>query len=64
MDVEPLTYTVPQAAEALNVSADHLRHLIRRGTIRTVPGMGKRTLISRAWLAQWVLAASRTEAAS
>lgn len=59
--IETLTYTVPQAAAALNVSARHVKYLIQKGTLKTVPGMGRRTLISKAWLGQWVETATSSE---
>ncbi len=34
--VEPMAYTVPQVAQALQVTTAHVYNLIRRGLVRTV----------------------------
>lgn len=52
--LDTLTLTVNQAAATLQCSATWVRHMIAEGTIPTLPGFGRRTLISRAWLTHWV----------
>lgn len=58
---DALVYTIPEAAKALKVSENQLRKMVAEGTIRTLPGVGRRQLISKAWLAQWVESASTEE---
>lgn len=52
--LEQLTYTVPQAAKVLNVSPTQVRRMVAEGILPTIPGVGRRILISRARLARWV----------
>ena len=60
--LEKLTYTVPQAAAALQVSERHLYYLVKRGDIPTLTGVGRRTLIAKTTLARWVEQASQLPA--
>ena len=53
--LETLTYTVSEAAEVLNVSPRSIRRLIAEGELPIVSGMGRRVLISKALLAEWVV---------
>lgn len=53
-ELDTLTLTVDQAAGTLQCSATQVRRMIAEGTIPTLPGFGRRTLISRAWLTRWV----------
>lgn len=50
---EMLTYSIPQAAIALNLGADVVRALIARGDLPSMR-VGTRTLIARVALAEWV----------
>ena len=43
---ERRAFTVPEVADMYGVSAGHIRNLIRTGTLRKVPHMGTRVLIS------------------
>ncbi len=52
-----LTYTVPQAAQALNVSQPMVWALIRSGELPTMH-IGARVLIGRERLERWVTANS------
>ena len=57
--LERLTYTVPEAARVLKVSPTQVRRMIAEGYIPILPGVGRRILISRARLAEWVANASK-----
>lgn len=52
--VEPLTYTIAEAAQALGLSEREVRRMIARGVLPLVPHTGRRRLISRKRLAEWV----------
>ena len=52
--VEKLTYTVPEAAEALNLSADKVLDMIAEGVLPVVPYTGRRRLVSRKRLEEFV----------
>lgn len=52
-ELAPLTYTVPQAAAALNVSDDTVRAMVKREEIPSLR-IGRRTLIVRTVLDRWV----------
>ena len=52
--VEPLAYTVHQAAEAIPLSVSMVRKLIRQGVIAPVPHTGSRVLIARSELERYV----------
>jgi excisionase family DNA binding protein len=51
--VERLTYTVPEAAEAIGISDTQARRMIAAGLIPSMR-IGRRVLVSRAELAAWV----------
>lgn len=51
---EALTYTIAEAAEALGLSERKVRQLIADGLLPLVPHTGRRRLISRKRLAEWV----------
>jgi excisionase family DNA binding protein len=50
-----LTYTIPEAAEALRISSRSVRRRIAEGTLPTVR-IGGRLLIPRKALEDWVIA--------
>lgn len=56
---ERSTYTVPEVAVVLGVSANHVRHLIRTGQLPGVIRLGRRVVVSREVLDGF--AAGRTE---
>lgn len=43
----PLVLTSDEVASILRISRSHLCQLVRQGTIRRLPGMGRRNLITR-----------------
>jgi len=53
--VEPLAYSIPEAAHALSISQRHVRYLVERGELPIVK-LGNRTLIARATLEQLLTA--------
>lgn len=53
--VEDLTYTVPEAAQALGVCGDTVRTLIANGDLPSLH-IGRRVLVSRKALDEWVAA--------
>ncbi len=56
-DTGPLTLTVAQTAKALQVSENQVRKMIANGVLRTLPGFGRRKVISRRWLEEWAATA-------
>ena len=61
--IPPLTYTVRQAAQALNVSDAHVRNLIERGALPTVQGIGDVIRIPRQSIERMVHEATLTRSA-
>lgn len=61
-DVEPLTYSIPQAAAALGVDPKTLRRLIWEGKFPAMRIRG-RVVVSRKELRRWVDRQSRAGAA-
>lgn len=53
----PEVLTVPEVAEILRVSRDKVYRLVVEGVLRSVPNMGRRTLITRRTLEQFLDAA-------
>ena len=51
--VEPLAYTIPEAARQLGCSDTHIRTLVRTGVIPRVK-VGGRVVIRRATLESWL----------
>ena len=51
--VDALTFTIPEAADALGLSPDTVRTMVAAGDIPTLR-IGRRLLISRTALARWV----------
>lgn len=53
-EVERLTYNIAQAARALGISEWKVKQMISDGLLPLVPHTGRRRLISRKRLAEWV----------
>ena len=51
---EPLTYNIAQAAQVLQISERKVRQMIAAGVLPLVPHTGRRRLISRKRLAEWL----------
>jgi excisionase family DNA binding protein len=47
-EVEPLTYSVPDAAKVIGTSPHTVRRLLAEGRLPLIPHMGERKLIPRA----------------
>lgn len=43
----PLVLTAKEGAQVLRVSTAHVHELVRRGVLRSLPDVGRRTLIPR-----------------
>lgn len=54
VDVAPLTYTIREAAQAIGVSESQVKRMIASGVLPLVPHTGRRRLISRKRLAEWI----------
>lgn len=55
---EKLTWTIPEAAKAAQVSDDTMRMVVRRGDIPSLR-IGRRVLIARKVLEEWIATGGR-----
>lgn len=53
-EIEPLVYSIPQAAAALGVSEPTVARMIETGRLPVMDHMGRRKVISRRRLEEWV----------
>lgn len=54
MTVERLTWTIPEAAQVLGVSEWTVRRMVAQGVLPLVPHTGRRRLISKKRLEEWL----------
>lgn len=50
----PLILTASESARVLRVSTAHVHELVRRGVLRSLPDVGRRTLIPRSAIENFI----------